>query len=156
MLQRKNITLVLVAYICLLSSLVVGFVTGFANNQPSSTYTHHQASTLHRHHTSPLFAKKNKKKPKRAAQTTKGFGAPPPKLEDVLATFKSRLLENAGEFSYIFLLLSYVSLKLQLILIYQSYINDTHCTQMSSHVHADQAKYTVIAVDHCIAVKRVV
>jgi len=107
MLQGKNIILVLVAYICLLSSLVVGFVTGFANNQPSSTYTH-QTSLSH----TSLFAKKSKKKPKRAAQTTKGFGAPPPKLEDVLATFKSRLPENAGE--NLFLLLSYVSIKLQL------------------------------------------
>ena len=97
MLQTKNI-LALVAYICLLSSVVVGFVTGFVTNyQPSvNSYTHRQTSTLHRHQTS-LFAKKNKKKPKRAAQTTKGFGAPPPKLEDVLATFKSRLPENAGE-----------------------------------------------------------
>ena len=96
MLQGKKIILVLVAYICLLSSVVVGFVTGFANNH----YTHQTSSshhyTSHRHRTS-LFAKKNKKKPKRAAQTTKGFGAPPPKLEDVLATFKSRLPEDAGE-----------------------------------------------------------
>jgi len=63
---------------------------GFVNNH----YTH-QTSSSHpyisrRQHIS-LFAKKNKKKPKRAAQTTKGFGAPPPKLEDVFDTFKSRL-----------------------------------------------------------------
>jgi len=96
MLRGKNFILVLVAYICVLSSLVVGFVTGFANNQPSAiTYTH-QTSSSNYYHTS-LYAKKNKKKPKRAAQTTKGFGAPPPKLEDVLATFKSRLPDNAGE-----------------------------------------------------------
>jgi len=110
MLQGKKIILVFVAYICLLSSMVVGFVTRFANNQPSAiSYTH---QTLSSHTQTSLFAKKNKKKPKRAAQTTKGFGAPPPKLEDVLATFKSRLPENAGE--NLFLLLSCVFLKLQL------------------------------------------
>ena len=98
MLQGNNIILV-VAYICLLSSVVFGFVPGFANNQLSAiTYTQHQTSSSLRHSQTSLFAKKNKKKPKRAAQTTKGFGAPPPKLEDVLATFKSRLPENAGEF----------------------------------------------------------
>ena len=94
MLQGKKIILVLVAYICLLSSVVAGFVTRFVNNQPSSTFYTHQTSLSH----TSLFAKKSKKKPKRAAQTTKGFGAPPPKLDDVLATFKSRLPEEAGEF----------------------------------------------------------
>jgi len=113
MLQGKKSILVLVAYICLLSLVVAGFVPEFANNQLSAiSFTHHQTSSSH---TSLFaFAKKNKKKPKRAAQTTKGFGAPPPKLEDVLAAFKSRIPENAGEFSYNFLFITCVSLKLQL------------------------------------------
>ena len=112
MLQGKKIILVLVAYICLLSSIVVGFITGFVNKYTHQTSTSHHY-TPQRHSTS-LFAKKNKKKPKRAAQTTKGFGAPPPKLEDVLATFKSRLLDNVGEFHILFLLISCVTLNLQL------------------------------------------
>ncbi|KAL3815751.1 hypothetical protein ACHAXA_004953 [Cyclostephanos tholiformis] len=37
------------------------------------------------------------KKIKRAAQTTKGFGAPPATLDDVLASFKSRMPENADD-----------------------------------------------------------
>ncbi|KAL7531518.1 hypothetical protein ACHAWF_003800 [Thalassiosira exigua] len=36
-----------------------------------------------------------KKKSKRAAQTSKGFGAPPLPLDDVLAAFKTRAPENA-------------------------------------------------------------
>lgn len=35
------------------------------------------------------------KTPKRASQTTKGFGLPPLKLEDMLATFKTRIPEEA-------------------------------------------------------------
>ncbi|KAL9189275.1 hypothetical protein ACHAXT_011765 [Thalassiosira profunda] len=36
-----------------------------------------------------------KKKSKRSAQTAKGFGAPPPKLEDVLSSFKTRMPDDA-------------------------------------------------------------
>jgi hypothetical protein len=38
---------------------------------------------------------KIKKKSVRSAQTDKGFGSPPPKLADVLASFKSRVPEDA-------------------------------------------------------------
>eukprot|EP00578_Thalassiosira_sp_NH16_P023804 CAMPEP_0181088146 /NCGR_PEP_ID=MMETSP1071-20121207/6634_1 /TAXON_ID=35127 /ORGANISM="Thalassiosira sp., Strain NH16" /LENGTH=241 /DNA_ID=CAMNT_0023170049 /DNA_START=79 /DNA_END=804 /DNA_ORIENTATION=+ len=39
--------------------------------------------------------KNKKKKSKRTAQTTKGFGAPPPRLEEVLAAFKTRAPDDA-------------------------------------------------------------
>jgi len=120
--------------------VVVGFVTGFANNQPT-TYTHHQTSFLHRHQCTSLYAKKNKKKPKRAAQTTKGFGAPPPKLEDVLATFKSRLPENAGE-SFMYLFCSYLVSLCNRNSIYQSYypsrsLDEQPCACGSGKVYGD-------------------
>lgn len=59
------------------------------------------APNLRRHPTSLAAKGKGggkKKKPKRAsAQTIKGFGAPPPKLEDVLAAFRTRVPEGDAD-----------------------------------------------------------
>ena len=41
--------------------------------------------------------KNNKKKGGAAARTNKGFGAPPPTLEEVISKFRTRLPDNAKE-----------------------------------------------------------
>ncbi|KAL7430887.1 hypothetical protein ACHAXH_006779 [Discostella pseudostelligera] len=92
MLQDRSLLFVF-AFI-LVSSKAVQFVDGFAVRRPMITVT---ASPQTMPSSSSLAAKgggKNKSS-KRSAQTTKGFGLPPPTLEDVLATFKTRIPEDA-------------------------------------------------------------
>ncbi len=85
----------LFAFVCIrLSSTVVEFVDGFAVARPMLTFT----ARPQMKRSSSLAVKgggKNNKSSKRAAQTAKGFGLPPPKLDDVLATFKTRIPEDA-------------------------------------------------------------
>ena len=88
-------SLLLCAFLCLaVADLALGFTANRAINivAPSSHRRLPQTSTS-------LAAAKGgggkKKKSKRSAQTTKGFGAPPPKLEEVLASFKTRIPEDA-------------------------------------------------------------
>ena len=81
-----------VVYICIIFVVVIDFAIGFAN------INHHASQSLITSYTSQLYAKGGggkKNKSKRQAQTTKGFGVPPPKLEYVLSTFKSRMPEDA-------------------------------------------------------------
>lgn len=91
MLKEKP-SFLLVAFLCILISSSIDFVVGFAANKQWSI------NTSSRHCPTSLSAKgggKKNKPSKAAAQTTKGFGAPPPILEDVLATFKMRIPEGA-------------------------------------------------------------
>mmetsp|Transcript_30341 Transcript_30341/g.44310 ORF Transcript_30341/g.44310 Transcript_30341/m.44310 type:complete len:255 (+) Transcript_30341:158-922(+) len=88
MLSREH-SFILIAYACILICSSVDTAVAFTIKQLSIA----TSPTLRRHPTS-LAAKGGgkKKKPKRAtAQTTKGFGAPPPKLDDVLAAFQTRI-----------------------------------------------------------------
>ena len=74
----------------LLSLKVVEVVDGFAFERPMPWPQKLTSSSL-----SAKGGGKNKPS-KRAAQTTKGFGLPPPKLEDILATYKTRTPEDAN------------------------------------------------------------
>mmetsp|Transcript_20979 Transcript_20979/g.45495 ORF Transcript_20979/g.45495 Transcript_20979/m.45495 type:complete len:253 (+) Transcript_20979:80-838(+) len=83
---------ILVAFFCVIACAAVDSAVGFAATKPVSITVPLSA----RHQTSLHAKKSNKKKSsQRAAQTTKGFGAPPPKLEDFLATLKTRVPEDA-------------------------------------------------------------
>jgi len=96
MLKRKPSSSLLVAFLC------ANVVAGFATRRPVAT-TRPSRPTGRRDPTSLAAkggvggAKKKKKKPKRAAQTPKGFGAPPPSLDEVLAGFETRVPEDAGD-----------------------------------------------------------
>eukprot|EP00986_Skeletonema_menzelii_P005137 scaffold1812_cov153-Skeletonema_menzelii.AAC.3 len=79
--------------LCLTFYLVVGISTGFSTTTSS---IRHNAAAVARHPTD-LAAKGGNKKKKASARTTKGFGAPPPKLEDVLSKMKTRTPDNANE-----------------------------------------------------------
>lgn len=81
----------LIAFYCIIIYSAVDPAVGFAANKPRSITITTASST--RHETS-LAAKKGGKK-KRSAQTTKGFGAPLPKLDDFLATLKTRVPQDA-------------------------------------------------------------
>ncbi|KAL7429299.1 hypothetical protein ACHAXM_001671 [Skeletonema potamos] len=74
--------------------LVLGFATGF-----SIITSIRSDSGARTRHTTALAAKggASKKKKASSASTTKGFGAPPPKLEDVLAKMKTRTPDNSRE-----------------------------------------------------------
>mmetsp|Transcript_9342 Transcript_9342/g.21717 ORF Transcript_9342/g.21717 Transcript_9342/m.21717 type:complete len:247 (-) Transcript_9342:1686-2426(-) len=80
-------------FLCVVAVLVV-----VTNAEPSTTFVDSRARTPLPSTSTPkhtlLFAKKKKKKGNRTAQTTKGFGAPPPTLEERLTSFKSRIPED--------------------------------------------------------------
>lgn len=95
MLKGKS-SILLAAFLCILISSSLDSVVGFAANK------HRSINISSRRCLTSLCAKGGgsgkKKKPKKAgAQTIKGFGAPPPKLEDVLAAFKMRIPEGAED-----------------------------------------------------------
>jgi hypothetical protein len=91
----RNHTL-LACIICIIVS--ANHASGFSLAKESSSFASSSPAAASRHVTSLLATKGGGgKKTKRAAQTTKGFGAPPPTLNDVLATFKSRMPENADD-----------------------------------------------------------
>ena len=102
MLLWQPLMLLLVACLCIVMDFAVGFAT-YSLSSPINTSYHAQEG--HRNINTPLLTSlsakgggnKNKKKSKRTAQTTKGFGVPPPKLEDVLSTFKTRMPKDADE-----------------------------------------------------------
>ena len=78
----------LVIFLCILASTSVDCVFGLTTNISQAQWQTSRFRTS-------LDAKKQKKKSKRSAQTTKGFGAPPPKLGDLLAGFKTRVPDDA-------------------------------------------------------------
>jgi len=81
--------------LCLTLYLLVGIATGFGII--TSTRRHDAPAAIAARHTTALAAKGGSKKKKASARTTKGFGAPPAKLEDVLAKMKTRTPDNANE-----------------------------------------------------------
>jgi hypothetical protein len=86
----------LLACMCIIIS--VDLASGFSIAKPSSSIASSSPAAASRYVTSLLATKGGGgKKTKRAAQTTKGFGAPPPTLDDVLASFKSRMPEDAND-----------------------------------------------------------
>lgn len=88
----KSISLLFLTF-----SLVIGFATGFSIITSITRPVVAAAASCGRH-TTALAAKGGASKKKAsAARTTKGFGAPPPKLEDVLAKMKIRTPDNANE-----------------------------------------------------------
>lgn len=64
--------------------------TSFVANRPGAVLPRTAATLL-----SAKGGGGKKKKSQRSAQTTKGFGVPPPKLDDVLAGFKTRAPDDA-------------------------------------------------------------
>lgn len=85
-----------IAFLCALISTAVDFAQGFVatNSRVPSIAASSGSSGL----PTSLAAKGGgkKKKSKRGAQTTKGFGAPPPKLDEILSAFKTRVTDDAG------------------------------------------------------------
>ena len=83
-----------ISFLCLSFYLLAGVATGFGI---TTSIRHHDAAAAVVRHPTVLAAKGGNKKKKTSARTTKGFGAPPPKLEDVLAKMKTRTPDNANE-----------------------------------------------------------
>lgn len=75
------------------------FIIGLATVNAASGFSPCRSLVLYYSTTSSLHAAKGggSKVKRGVAQTTKGFGAPPPKLDDVLSSFKSRMPDNAAE-----------------------------------------------------------
>jgi len=96
MLKVNHSCLLVASFLCIsISSRIGCVVDGFAPNNLRSTHI----SPIVRHGglTIPLYAKQKKKSNKKAtATTTKGFGAAPPTIEEVLSAFKTRLPEDAN------------------------------------------------------------
>ena len=83
----------LVVFLWMLASIPAECAFGFTPN--NHIISRAAIATSSRWQTSTSLDAKKQKKAKRSAQTTKGFGAPPPKLEDVLAGFKTRMPDDA-------------------------------------------------------------
>ena len=89
----KRLAMGLASFLC----VVVAVLAVVTKAEPSATFVDSRArSTLPMPSSlsTPLFAKKNKKKKGNRAQTTKGFGAPPPTLEERLMSFKNRMPDD--------------------------------------------------------------
>ena len=86
-----KVALIMHAMSKILFLTLLGFTTGF------SIITSRPNAAVGARPTTALAAKGGSKKKKGIARTTKGFGAPPPKLEDVLAKMKTRTPDNANE-----------------------------------------------------------
>lgn len=88
--SRGKYSFVLIALLCTVMSSSVDVVVGFTINQRSIANPitiRRRTSTT----TTSLAARKKKKPKKTSAQTSKGFGAPPPKLDEILSTLKTRV-----------------------------------------------------------------
>ena len=92
--MRRNLAL----FILVIGLVTVNAVSGFSPccrslvQLPSLAQYHSTSSSLH-----AAKGGGGGKVKRGVAQTTKGFGAPPPKLDDVLSSFKSRMPINATE-----------------------------------------------------------
>ena len=91
--RTQEMAMSLASFLC----VVVAVLAVVTKAEPSATFVDSRArSTLPMPSSlsTPLFAKKNKKKKGNRAQTTKGFGAPPPTLEERLMSFKNRMPDD--------------------------------------------------------------